>query len=128
MRRTFTLALALSLAGLGPVPLSACALVFFQLAECETPSAQSLCEQMDMHQSGSQLDSVPDTSCCHIAKAPLPESQFEASDLTLLPAPTSAVALDLVAESASAEKEHLADVVQDISPPPLQPLLCTFLI
>jgi hypothetical protein len=126
MRRTITLALALSLAGLGPVPLSVCALVSFQLAECETPSAQSLCEQMDMHQSGSQLDSVADTSCCHIAKAPLPESQFVASDLSLLPAP--ALALHSIVAPASAEKELSADVVQDISPPPLQPLLCTFLI
>src|ERR1700693_5359016 len=126
MWRTFTFALALSLAGLGPVPLSVCALLSFQFAECETPGTQSLCDRINVHESGPQLDSVPDTSCCHITKAPLAEPQFEASDLSLLPPP--APALDSIAALADAEKEYPIEVVKDISPPPIQPLLCTFLI
>ena len=126
MRRAVIIALALGLTALGPVPLSVCALLSSQLAECETPNTQSLCEQMNIDSRGPQFDSMPDTSCCHITKAPLPASQFEASDLSFLPA--LAPVPDSIAALAVADNDYPPVVLQDISPPPIQPLLCTFLI
>jgi ABC-type lipoprotein release transport system permease subunit len=55
MRRILSLVIVLGLAGLGPVPLSACALFSAQLAECATPKTQSRCNQMNMDESGAQL-------------------------------------------------------------------------
>src|SRR6266567_1945568 len=82
MRRILSLAIVLSFAGLGPVPLSACALFSSKLAECATPKTQSRCDQMNMDESGTQLVPASDTSCCSISQAPIPQSQFKGSDLS----------------------------------------------
>src|SRR5713101_7310598 len=83
MRRMLIFGLALSLAGLGPAPLSACALFSSKLAECATPKTQSQCDQMNMVESGTQLVAASDTSCCVVSKAPIPQLQYKASDLSL---------------------------------------------
>jgi hypothetical protein len=65
-------------------------------------------------------------SCCVISEAPLPEAQHSAGNL-----PAMAVsALDSSAAPVifRLEDARPLEVLQDFSSPPLQPLLCTFLI
>src|SRR5216110_829086 len=50
MRRILSLLIPLGLAGLGPLPVSACALVYSQPSECATPQTQTTCTQMGMDQ------------------------------------------------------------------------------
>lgn len=125
MMRLLAIVLGFSLLVLGPVPLSACALFSSKLAECATPETQSRCDQMDMGEGGSSIAAAPDTSCCYTSNAPLSESQYKAPDLSLAEAP---VGLGTTWEFPRVEEQGPADVVQDLSPPRLQSLLCTFLI
>ena len=125
VRRTLIFALALSLVGLGIGPLSACALFSSQPAECATPNTQSQCAKMNMGESGTQLIPAPDTSCCSISQAPISQSQFKGSDLSLA-APVTV--LDAMGDVPFVRPMRAVAVVQDLSPPPLQSLLCTFLI
>jgi hypothetical protein len=125
VRRSLIFALALSLAGLGAVPLSACALLSSKLAECATPKTQSRCDQMNMDESGTQLVTASDTSCCSISKAPVPQSQNKASE------PSLAAPIAVFDPTGDTRRiQHLLPVVivRDLSPPSLQSLLCTFLI
>jgi hypothetical protein len=125
MRRILIFGMALSLVGLGPMPLSACALFSSQLAECATPKTQSQCDQMNMDESGTQLVSASDTSCCFISKAPIPQLQKKASDLSLA-APIAV--LDPTGDTPRIQRLLPVLIVHDLSPPTLQSLLCTFLI
>src|SRR5713101_1698440 len=125
MRRTLSLVIVLALAGLGPVPLSACALFSAQLAECATPKTQSRCDQMNMDESGTQLVAASDTSCCSISQAPIPQSQFKGSDLSL--AGPIAV-LDPTGDTTRIQHLRPVLILHDLSPPSLQSLFCTFLI
>ncbi|HXJ05058.1 MAG TPA: hypothetical protein VNH65_08170 [Candidatus Acidoferrum sp.] len=125
MRRSLILVLALSLLELGPVPLSACALVSSKLAECATPQTQDQCDKMDMDESGTHFAATPDTSCC-LLKAPLPVSQYKSSDLSF-PA-TLEVASAPIGIAPLVHNIYPAVSIQDISPPGRQSLLCTFLI
>jgi hypothetical protein len=124
VRRSLIFALALSLIGLGPVPLSACALLSSKLAECATPRTQSHCDQMNMDESGTQLVAASDTSCCFISKAPIPQLQGKASDLSLV----VLAVLDPTGDTPRIQRLLPVLIVQDISPPTIQSLLCTFLI
>jgi len=81
---------------------------------------------MNMDESGTQLVAASETSCCYLSNAPLPESQYKASELSLKTSPVAV--LDTTWQPPPVEEERPADVTQDLSPPPLQPLLCTFLI
>jgi hypothetical protein len=125
VRRSLIFALALSLVGLGPVSLSACALRTSKLAECATPKTQSRCDQMNLDESGTQVVTASDTSCCSISNAPVPQSQNKASGLSL----AAAIAV-LVPTGDTPNIQRLSPVliVHDLSPPSLQSLLCTFLI
>jgi len=80
---------------------------------------------MDMHDRDTKLAAVPDPSCCY-SKAPLPDSQFKTTELSL-PATPLAVA-DTMWHLPRMQEKRSADVVQDLSPPSLQSLLCSFLI
>jgi hypothetical protein len=125
VRRSLIFALALSLVGLGPVPLSACALLSSKLAECATPKTQSQCDQMNMDESGTQLVAASDTSCCFISKAPIPQLQYKVSELSL----AAAIAvLDSTGDTPRIQLLPPVLMVQNLSPPSLQSLLCTFLI
>ncbi len=126
MRRILIIAIVFSLAGLGPVPLSACALLSSRLAECTTPKTQSRCNEMNMDASGTRLIAAPDKSCCFVSNAPLPESQYKASDLSL--AAALAVVPDSMGDAPRVQHTPFALPVPDLSPPELQSLLCTFLI
>lgn len=125
LRKTLILLLALSLVGLGPVPLSACALLSSKLAECATPRTQSQCDQMNMDESGTQLVTASNTSCCFVSKAPIPQLQYKASGLSLV-APIAV--LDLTGDPPRIQRLPTVLIVHDLSPPTLQSLLCTFLI
>jgi hypothetical protein len=125
VRRSLIFALALSLVGLGPVSLSACALRTSKLAECATPKTQSRCDQMNLDESGTQVVTASDTSCCSISNAPVPQSQNKASGLSL----AAAIAvLDPTGDTPNIQRLSPVLIVHDLSPPSLQSLLCTFLI
>jgi len=126
MRRALIFGLALSLVGLVPVPVSACALFSARPAECATPQTESQCDQMNADASGPQLAAAPSTSCCVVSRAPLPESQTKPTEFSL--SPTHAVLPDRTWDLPGSDNEGLPDVARDVSPPSLQPLLCTFLI
>jgi hypothetical protein len=125
VRRTLIFALALSLVGLGTGPLSACALFSSQPAECATPNTQSQCDKMNMDESGTQLVPAPDTSCCSISQAPISQSQFKGSDLSLA---VPVTVLDPTGDAPFIRPLQHVAIVQYLSPPPLQSLLCIFLI
>jgi hypothetical protein len=126
MRRPLTLILALSLLGLGPVPASACALFSSKSAECATPAIQSRCDQMDMESDGAKLSPTPDTSCCSVSNAPIPVSQQKANGIALSSSP--AIIVESMSVIPRCEREAGIEFSEDYSPPPLQSLLCTFLI
>lgn len=125
VRRSLIFALALSLLGLGPVPLSACALLSSKLAECATPKTQSQCDRMNMGENGTQLGALPDTSCCAVSKAPIPQLQSKIPEHSLAP---SLAVLDATGDVSRIQRMLPVHIVQDLSPPSLQSLLCAFLI
>jgi hypothetical protein len=125
MRRVLILGLALTVFSSGLVPLSACALRTSKLAECATPKTQSRCDQMNMDESGAPVVTASDTSCCSISDAPVPQSQNKASGFSLA-API--LFFDATADIPRTQGLLPARIVQDLSPRPLQSLLCTFLI
>gem|GEM_PF-2021263 len=126
MRRILSFFIALGLVGLGPLPLSACALIYSQPSECATPQTETHCDQMGMDQAERPSVSAASKTCCAISEAPLPEAQSNAGNL---PA-TAGSALDSSAtpEVVRLANTRLLDAHHDFSSPPLQPLLCTFLI
>jgi hypothetical protein len=65
-------------------------------------------------------------SCCVISEAPLPEAQTWAGSFSVatVPALDSSIAI----APQSVESAWFPEVKQDLSPTPLQSLLCTFLI
>jgi hypothetical protein len=126
MRRILSFFIAMGLVGLGPLPLSACALIYSQPSECATPKTETHCERMGMEQAEHPSVSPASKSCCVISEAPLPEAQSNAGEL---PA-TAGSALDSSAapEIVRLENVRPLEALQDFSSPPLQTLLCTFLI
>jgi hypothetical protein len=119
LRRLLIFALAMCVAQLGPIPLSACALFSSKLVECLTPKTQCHCEEC-----GTKLAAMPGT-CWNSASLP-PESQFETPEISQLAIP--AVVIDATWKLPRVEDGRPDDVVQDLSPPPIRSLLCTFLI
>lgn len=126
MRRILSFFIALGLVGLGPLPLSACALIYSQPSECATPQTETHCERMGMEQTERPSVLPASKTCCVISEAPVPEAQSNAGQLQV----TAGSALD--ANSAPVivrlESKQPVEALQDFSSPPLQPLLCTFLI
>jgi hypothetical protein len=125
MRRILIFGLVLSVVGLGPMPLSACALFSSQLAECTTPKTQSQCDGMNMDESGTQLVAASDASCCFISKAPISELQYKASDPSLVAAVSI---LGPTGDTLRIQRLLPVLIVQDLSPPRLQSFLCILLI
>jgi hypothetical protein len=109
----------------GAVPLSACALLTSKLAECATPKTQSQCDKMNMDEGGIQLVAASDTFCCIVSRAPIPQFQSKATDLSLA---ARIEVLDRTGDTPRIQQLPPTLIVQDVSPPPLQSLLCTFLI
>ena len=80
---------------------------------------------MNMKESDTQLVAASDTSCCSISEAPIPQSQYKASDLSLA---VPIAALDPTGDTPRIQRLPPVLIVQDLSPPSVQSLLCTFLI
>lgn len=125
LRRILIFAITATLAAVGLAPLSMCAFLTSQMAECATPKTQSECDQMNMEESGTRLVAGSDTSCCLISNAPIAQSQYKESGLFLA---TPIAALDPMGNTPRNQREPLVLTVRDLSPPPLQSRLCTFLI
>lgn len=127
MRRIFALMAAIGVAGLGPLQASACAMLHGQPSGCATAATKTDCERMGMKGTEKSTFTVsnPAKSCCAISQAPLPEAQTWAGSFAVAASP--ALASSVVAE-APLESTWSPDIAWDSSPPPLQSLLCTFLI
>jgi len=80
---------------------------------------------MHMDESGTQLVAASDISCCIVSKAPIPQSQYKASGFSLA---VPITALDPTGDTPRLQRLPPVLIVQDISPPSVQSLLCTFLI
>jgi len=125
VRRILFFGLALSLIGLGPVPLSACALLTSKLAECATPKTASRCNGMDMGESSTHLAAGSTTSCCSISKTPSAQLPSRATNFSATPRIS---AFDATGDAPRSYGVPSVFPLGDPSPPPLQSLLCTFLI
>jgi hypothetical protein len=117
--------MALALTGLGPVPLSACALFSGRMAECATPASAPTCDHAGMKTSGSRLAVPLHGSCCH-SMPPASVRQQNSSDFSLPAIPVKL--LDAISTFTYPQKECSFDTLADPSPPPLQSVLCIFLI
>jgi hypothetical protein len=128
MRRILSLLIALGLAGLAPLPVSACALLHSHASECAGPQTATDCERMGMQQAEETSVKVSsgNKSCCIISQAPLPEAQEWAGDFAVA-APPAFASITIVAMNPVV-RAWPPDTAWDSSPPPRQSLLCTFLI
>lgn len=126
MRRLLIFGLAVSLFGVGAGPLSACALLASKLTECATPETQPRCDHMNMDDSRPQVVAAPDKSCCSASQAPVSDSQSKASASSL--AAFVPVLQSIAAAPRAQQMRPALQLLQAFSPPPLQSLLCTFLI
>jgi hypothetical protein len=126
MRRLFILVMAVTLGGLGQVPLSASALFSSNRIGCGSPKLRLHCDEMNMDTSGPQLAASEDTSCCFVSSPPIHESTFvvSASSFAVAHAPTV-----LSVGDAPPVWTVPPDILwHDFSPPSSQSRLCTFLI
>lgn len=128
MRRIFALMVALGAASLGPLQASACAMLHGQPNGCATSTAKTDCERMGMKRTEKLTITVsnPTKSCCAISQAPLPEAQIWAGSFAVAAPPT--LASSVVVAMPPLEGTWPSDIARDSSPPPLQSILCTFLI
>ncbi len=126
MRRILSFVVALGLAGIGPLPVSACALVYSQASECATPQTETRCERMGMDQAEGPSVSASSKTCCVLSKAPLPDAQSGSKGMAV--APASAAISNVFVATPAVRSTWSHDLLPSLSPPPLQPLLCTFLI
>jgi hypothetical protein len=125
MRRSLIFALALSLAGLGAMPISECAFLTSILAECATPQTQSQCDNMNLNNSDAPVLKASESSCCILSGAPIPQSQHKTFEFS---AELATVGLDRPIDSPRTQPLPPFSVVQNPSPPSFQSLHCTFLI
>src|SRR5215467_12584731 len=128
MRKLLSLLAALGLASLGSLPVSACAAVHSRVSECATPQTKAGCGHMGMEHAKEPPVSALRSSktCCSISLPPRPEAQPWAGSFAVFAPP--AMASGLIAVKPLLENAWSPDRAQDPSPPPLQSLLCTFLI
>ena len=126
MKRALILALVFGLVGLGPVPVSASALLSGNLVMCVTPRVQAACDQMNMDTNSTRLLAGSDNSCCFISDASLPERHYTASDPLAAAAPT--VITDPLGYAPRIRHIPTPHLARDFSPGPILSALCTFLI
>jgi hypothetical protein len=126
MRKILSFLIALGLAVIG-LPVSACALAHSQARECATPQTKGICERMGMGHTEEPPVSVANSgkSCCSISQAPAPQARTWAGSFAVAAVP--ALASNTFVVAGPFEILRSRTVNQDSSPP-LQPVLCTFLI
>jgi len=119
--------LVIGLAAAGPNPLSVCALFSSIAGDCTSSvETQSPCDKMDMGEHTAQSIMTRSASCCVVSQAPLPESKNEVSKTSVKL--EKAATLVLANEEVNSASFRLRSQSQELSPPPLRSLLCTFLI
>jgi hypothetical protein len=80
---------------------------------------------MNMNGDATQVVKAPDTSCCFLSGAPIPQSQYKTFELST---EMAAASLDQLIDSLRIRPLPLMPVAQSPSPPSLQSLHCIFLI
>lgn len=128
MRRILSSLIALGLAGVGSVPVSACALVHSHSSECATPQTKVDCEHMAMAQGQEPPITVSSASktCCGFSQPPLPQAKTWAGSFAVAAVP--AVESGTILTMQLFQSAWSLEIPGDSSPPRLQLLLCTFLI
>ena len=130
MRRAIIFAIVVSMAALATTPVPACELFSSQVAECEPAQSQMQCEGMDMqtdvHDDVPHLSPPCQNTCCIISQILRPEAQNKSDESLVLIARVSANA---GANTLFIPKESIPVFqCEEILPPKIQSLLCTFLI
>jgi hypothetical protein len=126
MRKLVILVMAVSLAGLCQVSLSASALFSSDRVGCSVSKIRSNCDEMDMGTSSPQLAAPEDTSCCFVSSLPAGESHFVISNSSFAVAYSPSA---LSVGDAPRVRTRSANILEhDYSPPASQSRLCIFLI
>jgi len=127
INRLFILALALSLTGVGQLPVSACAIAHSRASECMTPQTKTDCERMEMDQQEepSAKVSAGSKTCCVASEAPAPEAQTWSGSFSAVAVPALVSNIFVATQPFEPSWSRVASL--DCSPP-LQSVLCTFLI
>ena len=126
VRRILICALALGLLMLCPGQLPLCSIFSSSMGDCATRTAETPCDMMDMPSSPPAAIASQPQSCCTIARAPVPEPRVRVSKVSV--ELKLEVSPSLNAGTAKASDIASVPVFVDFSPPPLQSLLCSFLI
>jgi hypothetical protein len=126
MRRLFIFVLAVILAGLGVVPVSASSFFSSNRIGCTPPRTAIHCDGMNMGDAGARMSAAENTSCCFISGLPAQDSPFVVSAQTVAPAPT---ATPVPAGDIPRVRTVPADILRhDFSPPASPSRLSVFLI
>jgi hypothetical protein len=81
---------------------------------------------MNMDEGITKVAAASSSSCCSLSNAPVPTTRQKASDFSAAVAPIAV--LGIAWKLPRTKEQRPAEIEQDFSPPPLQSLLCTFLI
>ena len=126
MRQLFILLLAVMVAGLGTVPVSASWVFSSNRTGCTPVEMGFHCHGMNTADEGERMIAAEGTSCCFISGVPAQDSPFVVSAQTAAPAPTSA---PLFAGDIPRVRAVPADILRhDFSPPASPSRLSVFLI
>jgi hypothetical protein len=122
----FIFVLAVLLAGLEVVPVSAFSFLSSARIGCTSPRKSSPCDGMNMGDGGARVAAAEETSCCFISGLPSQQSPFVISAPTVAPAPTATFvpAGDILRLRAISP----GILRHDFSPPASPPRLSVFLI
>ncbi len=126
-RRSVILVVAVSLAALMPVPLSACPLGTKLPGNCVCSAPPSGCDEMRMGKPTAQLAAQATPSCCQVTSAPLPGTRSSLSVPAVAAADAPSGGL-LQAARVSPAGLPASQFPQVLSPPDLHALFCVFLI
>lgn len=126
VKRLLICVIVLGLTIMAPGAVSLCALASSLATDCASSQTQSQCDQMDMATPSGPALTGQTSSCCTMSRAPLPESK----DAPIIPSlQEEPVTISVLAvEVVHFENGRFENASHETSPPPLQPLLCTFLI
>ena len=126
VKKLLSFAIVIGLILVGSSPMSLCALASSLTADCASMDKPSPCDQMDMPTHPSQTWRIGTISCCALSQVPLPEAKHELSS----PGPEQELAVVpvLSGQVTHTEGQARTNVLRDLSPPPQQSLLCTFLL
>jgi hypothetical protein len=126
MRRLFIFVMAVTLGGLGQVPVSASALFSSNRVGCAFSKIRVNCDDMNMDPTSTQLAALEDTSCCFVKGLPAQELQVIVSASPSAATPT---ATSVSVGDAPRVRSVPPDIPwHNFSPPASQSRLCTFLI